>query len=212
VCSPRLPREQTWLATSTLSRLKTLRPSLSGRQRVNRRSAHYELRHNCIWRLTGGTDLSQVGRGHPPAACRRRRGGLEGISSMDYRLYYGISARSAEFLTGGSVSEHEFRRELHQPRVAAVNLVAKNRPGTPQRHLVLGNPLAQFRRAGRMARERETGAQPLSGLSGPRGNTGLPAGGECGASTVLRCRRSRNVGGDLPRRNVAWWNIPSSAA
>ena len=36
--------------------------------------------------------------------------------------------------------------------------------------LVRGNPLAQFRPAGRMAWER--GAQPLSGLSGPRGIRG----------------------------------------
>ena len=38
-CSPPPRREQTWLATSPISSLKTLRPSLSGRQGVNRRSA-----------------------------------------------------------------------------------------------------------------------------------------------------------------------------
>src|ERR1700693_2638352 len=39
------------------------------------------------------------------------------------------------------------------------------------------------------------------GFVGSQGNTGSHAGGEYGASTVLRCRRSRDVGGDLPRRN-----------
>src|ERR1700693_5954069 len=33
------------------------------------------------------------------------------------------------------------------------------------------------------------------GFVGSRGNPGSHAGGEYGASTVLRCRRSRNVGG-----------------
>jgi len=52
--------------------------------------------------------------------------------------------------------------------------------------LVRGNPLAQFRPAGRMAWER--GAQPLSGLSGP---------GEYGVARRLRIPAKEIVCSDL---------------
>ena len=62
--------------------------------------------------------------------------------------------------------------------------------------LVRGNPLAQFRPAGRLAWER--GAQPLSGLSGPRGIRGRTP-----AASAARSLYSGagDAGGDLPRRN-----------
>ena len=60
VCSPPPSREQTWLATSPIFSLKTLRPSLFCRQGVNRRSARTD-RKNAV--PEGEEEIGQRARG-----------------------------------------------------------------------------------------------------------------------------------------------------
>jgi hypothetical protein len=64
VCSPPRPREQIWLVTSPISRLMALRPSLSGRQPVNRRSARTNRKNAAREREERDSSISIL----PPAA------------------------------------------------------------------------------------------------------------------------------------------------